>query len=286
MILAFDTLTKLSYEKIGVIVLTLLPGVYQATKKDGTVYYRTSFTYKNKHISLGSYPTPEESHSAYLEALTITKDHSIIIDSYDHTKHILSFGKWVVLINFRDNGLYFKTPIYLKDRYFLYYLNHTDVLKFDVDDLFYYSNHKIMQRGNHLFVADYGLQVSILSRYGIHSFSVPGRDYRFVNGDSTDYRYGNIEIINRYRGVRRELVKGLYQYITKIHLVGDFIVGRYPTEIEAAVAYNKAVNLLKENGINKNFTTNYIEELDEIAYAAMYNRIRINKKLRTYVSES
>ena len=87
-------------------------------------------------------------------------------------------------------------------------------------------------------------------------------------------------------GVRRELVKGLYQYITKVHLVGDFIVGRYPTEIEAAVAYNKAVNFLKENGIVKNFTTNYIEELDEISYAAMYNRIRISKNLRAYVDKS
>lgn len=266
--------------------MPLLPGVYQATKKDGTIYYRTSFTYKNKHISLGSYPTPEDSHSAYLEAITVTKDHTIVLDSYIQNRHILSFDKWVVLLNFRDNGLYFKNPIYLKDRYFLYYLNHKDVLKFDVDDLFYYSTHKIMKRGNHLFVADYGMQVSILSRYGIHSFSVPGRDYRFVNGDSTDYRYGNIEIINRYMGVRRELVKGLYQYITKVHIVGDFIVGRYPTEIEAAVAYNKAVNFLKEKGIVKNFTTNYIEELDEISYAAMYNRIRISKNLRAYIDKS
>lgn len=266
--------------------MPILPGVYQATKKDGTIYYRTSITYKNKHISLGSYPTPEESHTAYLEAVTITKDSSITLDSYIHREHLLTFDKWVVLINFRDNGLYFKNPIYLKNRYFLYYLNHKEILKFDVDDLFYYSNHKIMKRGNHLFVADYGMQVSILSRYGIHSFSVPGRDYFFANGDSTDFRYGNIEIVNRYMGVRRELINGLYQYITKIHVVGDYIVGRYPTEIEAAVAYNKAVNFLKENGINKNYTTNYIEELDEIAYASMYNRIRINKNLRTYAIES
>ncbi|WP_310603756.1 hypothetical protein [Anaerosporobacter sp.] len=264
--------------------MPLLPGVYQATKKDGTIYYRTSFTYKNKHISLGSYPTPEESHNAYLEAITITKDLSITLDSYNRKKHILAFDKWVVLINFRDNGLYFKNPIYLKNQYFLYYLNHKVILKFDVDDLFYYSNHKIMQRGNHLFVADYGMQVSLLSRYGIHSFSVPDKDYRFMNGDNTDYRYGNIEIINRYMGVRKESESGLSQYITKIHLVGDFIVGRYPTEIEAAVAYNKAVNFLKENGIEKNFATNYVEELDAIAYASMYSRIRISRHLREHIN--
>ena len=30
-------------------------GVYTAYKKDGTVYYRSSITHKNKHISLGSF---------------------------------------------------------------------------------------------------------------------------------------------------------------------------------------------------------------------------------------
>ncbi|WP_167958624.1 hypothetical protein [Anaerosporobacter faecicola] len=265
--------------------MALLPGVYQATKKDGTIYYRTSFTYRNKHISLGSYAVQEDSNAAYQEALLITQDCSITLDSYIHRTHYLSFDKWVTLINFRDHGLYFKNPIYLKDRYFFYYLDHKTVLKFDVDDLFYYSKHKIMRRGNHLFVADFGMQISILSRYGIHSFSVPGKDYRFANGDSTDFRYGNIQIMNRYIGVRREQVRGSYQYVAKIHLIGDFIVGRYATETEAAVAYNKAVNFLWEHGVKKNYSTNYIEELDEIAYAALYNKLRISNNLRKYISE-
>ena len=34
-----------------------------------------------------------------------------------------------------------------------YYLSPSHVLKFDPDDLFYYSSHKIMRRGNHYFVA-------------------------------------------------------------------------------------------------------------------------------------
>ena len=45
-----------------------LPGSFQAMKKDGTIYYRSSITYKNKHISLGSFPTEEESHAAYIQA--------------------------------------------------------------------------------------------------------------------------------------------------------------------------------------------------------------------------
>ena len=142
--------------------MALLPGVYKATKKDGSIYYRTSFTYKNKHISLGSYNLEVTSHAAYLEAVYITRDSSITLDSYVHNEHVLSFDKWVSLLNFRDNNLYFKNPIYLKNQYFLYYISHKHVLKFDVDDLFYYSNHKIMIRGNHVFVAVFGMQVSIL----------------------------------------------------------------------------------------------------------------------------
>ena len=42
----------------------MYPGVYIAKKKDGTIYYRSSFTYKSKHISLGSFATEKEAHKA------------------------------------------------------------------------------------------------------------------------------------------------------------------------------------------------------------------------------
>ena len=86
----------------------------------------------------------------------------------------------MILINFRDNGIYFGTPIYARPKFFYYYLSPVDVLKFDIDDLFYYSSRKIMKRGEHLFVADYGMQVNILNRYGIRSFAVAGKDYLFL----------------------------------------------------------------------------------------------------------
>ncbi|MBR4025933.1 MAG: hypothetical protein IKJ01_00050, partial [Lachnospiraceae bacterium] len=43
-------------------------GVYQAVKKDGTIYYRSNITYKNKHISLGSFLTEDLANQAYIEA--------------------------------------------------------------------------------------------------------------------------------------------------------------------------------------------------------------------------
>lgn len=262
--------------------MPLLPGVYEAKKKDGTVYYRASITYQNKHISLGSYTTEDLAHQAYKEACSILNKPTITIDTFQNKVHALGFQKWVVLVNFRDNKLYIKNPIYIMNRYFIYYINKKKLLKFDVDDLFYYSTHKIMNRGGHLFVSDYGSQVNILSRYGIKNYAVPGRDYKFANGDPTDYRYGNIEIINRYHGVTKVTTKGLPIYLAKIHINGDTIVGRYPSEIEAAIAYNKAAALLKEQGVDKEFYENYIGEINEIEYARIYHQVRLSRKIRNY----
>lgn len=277
--------------------MALLPGVYTAKKKDGSLYYRASITYRNKHISLGSFPTEELAHAAYLEADRILKNPDIFLDEdmcsdaarlggnaagfYEETSP-LSFEKWVVLTNFRDNRMYIKTPIYMKNRYFLYYLDRHTILKFAVDDLFFYATHKIMRRGGHLFVADFGMQVNILSRYGIKSFGVPGRDYIFVNGDCYDFRYENIQIINYYNGVLKEMKKGFPIYTAKIHINGDFIIGRYSSETEAAIAYNKAVKILHEKGVTIAYTTNYVAELSREEYAKIYEEVKISKKILNY----
>lgn len=269
------------------VTMAELSGAFPAKKKDGTPYYRSSVTYRGKHISLGSYPDAVLAHDAYLaaSALLTAKEPPLLcctIEDYPLYGGILPFEKWVCLLNFRDNGIYCHTPIYLKNRFFLYYLDFSTPLKFDADDLFYYMRRKILKRGGHLFVSDYGMQVSILSRYGIHSHAVAGRDYRFVNGDSLDYRYGNIEIINRYHGVTKN-TSGRHDIFTaRIHINGDYLIGRYRTEAEAAVAYNKAADHLNQKGVLKHFQRNYIEELSEREYAKLYANIRISKKIRSY----
>lgn len=263
-----------------------LPGVFQATKKDGTRYYRASVTYHSRHISLGSFSDEPAAHEAYRLAcsLLFEKRHYISdplheIESYAELNLPLSFDKWVMLLNLRDHDMYCRNPIYLANRFFYYCLDPETLLKFDVDDLFFYMNHKIMRRGGHLFVADYGMQLNILSRYGIRSHAVPGRDYIFANNDPHDFRYANIELINRYYGVCKKLRRGQDIYEVKIHLNGDILVGRYRSETEAAVAYNKAVDILRSRGIEKNFPENYIEGIDEVAYAKYYNNARISRKL-------
>lgn len=61
-----------------------------------------------------------------------------------------------------------------------------------------------MRRGNHYFVSDYGMQLTLTSRYGIKNYAVPGRDYCFRNGDPTDFRRENLQIHNIYHGVRKQ----------------------------------------------------------------------------------
>lgn len=260
----------------------MLQGVFKAYKKDRTRYYRASITYRNKHISLGSFDTEEEANSAYNEAKEVLGGEKQISDYNSSIR--LDFKKWVTLINVRDNGMYIKTPIYLRKKYFEYYLSQDTALKFDVDDLFYYSNHSIMARDGYLFVADYGMQVNILSRYGIKNHAVEGRDFIFANGDNTDYRYSNIVVINKYYGVERIEKNGRYFYRTKIHLLGDYIVGVYNDEIQAAVAYNKAADMVRKAGMDKSFPENYIEELSAIEYAKIYSGVAVSKKIRDFAT--
>ena len=45
-----------------------MTGVSQATKKNGSIYYRSGITYRGRHISLGSFSTEAAAAAAYLDA--------------------------------------------------------------------------------------------------------------------------------------------------------------------------------------------------------------------------
>ena len=259
------------------------PGVYQAIKKDGTIYYRSNITYQNKHISLGSFSVEDDASKAYFEASNLLSS-NIKLEEVNDFLTCLSFEKAVSLINFRDNRLYIGNPIYLRKNYFSYYLSEDEELKFDIDDLFYYSSHKILQKKGHLYINDYGMQVTLFSRYGIRNHSVCNRDYYFVNGDESDFRYSNIVIVNPYYGVFRfQTPQGTYRYRVKLHIHGNFTIGIYSTEIKAAIAYNKAVDLAKSYGIPKNYPENYIVDLSPKDYADIYIKLKISEKFLNYL---
>lgn len=263
----------------------MLSGVSVAKQKNGTIYYRSSITYRNKHISLGSFPTEEDAGTAYLDALKLISDSSIDIINIAYQHLTLAFDKAVILLNFRDNNLYFKNPIYLRKGYFSYFLSPSQELKFDIDDLFYYSSHKIQKRGGHLFVSDYGMQYSILARYGIKPYAVAGRDYSFSNGDTSDFRYSNIIVLNHFHGVQQIQKNGITKYQAMIHINGNYKIGTYSTEEKAAIAYNKAADLAKASGINKNFPENYVDAYSPKEYADIYTKLKISKRYLTHLEE-
>lgn len=266
-------------------------GVFTAKKKDGTIYYRSSFTFKNRHISLGSFSKEVDAHAAYNEALSIiNSDYSL--DKCLNTYSTLSFDKIVILANFRDNNIYSPNPIYVSSKIIYYYLSIDEILKFDIDDLFYYSSHHIQKRGGHLFVADLGSQINLVNRYGIKNHAVEGKDYIFVNGDNTDYRYSNIQIINEYQGVHLLDNDQTYKYLGKktkkqhyktvIHINGNFIVGIYDSKEKAAIAYNKAAEILMSKGIKKTFTLNTIAKMTTKKYKLLYDSISISEEIVNY----
>ena len=252
----------------------MLPGVSKNIKKNGTPYYRAGITYRNKHISLGSFSYEETAFQAYLDASKILQDDSCSIDG-DFSGYTLAFPKIITLLNFRDNRIYIKTPIYIRQNYFQYFLTPTVDLKFDMDDLFYYSTRTISVRKGHYFVADYGMQVTIFSRYGIKNHGVKGRDYIFANGDETDYRYSNIIVINPYHGVTRCTHRNRVAYRVRIHLKSNYVIGYYEDEVKAAIAYNKAVDAAHDAGITKNFPINFIDDCSNRQYAQIYSQIQL-----------
>ncbi|MBR1854598.1 MAG: hypothetical protein IJ794_15890 [Lachnospiraceae bacterium] len=242
-------------------------------------------TYRRKHISLGSFSCEADAHLAYLEGQRLSTDPQVTLIQYTEQSP-LAFEKWVSLINFRDNGIYFGTPIYMGQKLFYYHLSPTKTLKFDMDDLFYFSSHKIMCRGNHYFVADYGMQVNLITRYGIKNYAVEGRDFRFLNGDPTDFRRENLEILNIYHGVQKTTKNGQPVFAARIHIRGKVLIGRYTSAEEAAIAYNKAIDILKKNGCDKAFTPNYIEGMSPSRYADLYTKLEISPRISDYPKNS
>ena len=62
-------------------------------------------------------------------------------------------------------------------------------------------------------------------------------------------------------------------------------VGVYTSEIEAAIAYNKAIDLLKKAGVDKAYTPNYMEGISPDVYADLYASVQVAPGLLHYRSE-
>lgn len=251
-------------------------GIYIAYDKNDNPYYRVAVTLNGHHVSLGNFKSESDSLKCYEEYIRIVSDNDISAEQYDKEMK-LSFEKFILLINYRDNHVYFPKPIYLKKNFFLYYLEPGFVLKFDKDDLFFYINHKILKRGNRLYYNDFGIQTTLKEKYNIPVYGVLNRDYRFINNDCFDFRYSNIEILNKFHGIEKTSKNNKISYKVKINLKGYHYVGTYPTELEACIAYNKAADIIKQNH-NINYKQND-PEISAKQYADIYSKLKISPKI-------
>ncbi len=56
--------------------------------------------------------------------------------------------------------------------------------------------------------------------------------------------------------------------------------------VTAAIAYNKAVDVLHQNGLNKNYNMNYIDSVSPREYAEIYSNLKISPKLLAFRPDS
>lgn len=238
--------------------------------------YKVYFVYKCQKIYLAT-------STSYKEADALLKEAEMIMTLPPGIPHFAPFKlnvqKIVCLCNLRDHQHYIKNPIYLYPTYFHYYLSATCVLTFDLKDLFYFSTYKIHQRGHYLYTQDSISQKSILSRFGIMNYSVIGKDYRFKNGNPYDFRQQNLEIINPYKGVTKKEKGGCIFYTASICLPKKLIIGHYTSEVEAAIAYNKALDLLARYEHPLTSSRNSIPFLTRTEYEAIYHRLSLSPRL-------
>ncbi|MHC1749914.1 MAG: hypothetical protein AB9856_16700 [Cellulosilyticaceae bacterium] len=247
-----------------------------------TPHYRVYYLYKKHKIYLGLYP----SEATALEALQLVE--SLMIQEgvpfslkklVPPNEMLLSFKKYISLINFRDNGLLIHNPIYIFKDYFKYYLAPDLSLTFDMKDLLFFSSNKIYKRGNYLYTKNALVQTSLLNRYGIEGYSKPGIDYYFKNGDPYDFRRQNLIVCTIYKGVSTRVHNNKTFYATKIFNEKNIVVGHYKTENEAAIAYNKACDFLESLGTPREYPRNELPFLTASEYLSLYNAISISPRL-------
>jgi len=245
--------------------------------KNSIIRYKVYFVYQSKKIYLGLFDTTLAANNALLEAEAIM-DHPIDIAHY--TCASIDYKKFISLCNFRKQHVYIKNPICIYDHYFCYYFDKDIVFTFDMKDLLFFSTYKICKRGHYIYTQDSVTQQSILSRFGIHPHSVCGVDYVFRNGNPYDFRRENLEVVNAYKGVTHKMRNQESVYITKIFINQNLIIGHYPSGLEAAIAYNKAIDILFENGNARDYIKNTIPYLTLTEYNQIYDRLAISPRIK------
>lgn len=249
--------------------------IYPVQKKDKTDY-RVYYLFHSKKVYIGLYPSLTLAKQAYAFAEELLQSCWGIEDLKEAK---ISFLKCVSLINLRDHNMYLTSPIYVHDNYFDYYLSTELKLIFDLQDLFFFSTNKIHKRGNYIYIENSVSQTSILNRFHIPPNSVYNVDYYLINGNRYDFRRKNICVINHYIGVSREIKYKEEVYVARIIQKVPLVIGHYNSELKAAIAYNKAAELIMSKDSSKYYKLNQIDYLTSTEYNAIYEALPISPRL-------
>lgn len=248
--------------------------IYPATNERYRVYY----LHKTKKIYIGLYNTYEEALLAYNFVEKLFTNHLSLDDYVSH--YPIAFEKFIACINFRDNHMYFKTSIYVHSDHFKYYISPDLYLIFDLKDLLYFSTKRIHKRGDYLYTYIGDQQENILKRFGFNKSMTYLKDYTFINGNRYDFRRKNIHVINHYYGVSLETKYNKPTYVTRITINRRIlVVGHYASEMLAAIAYNKALDLVTTSLKEHNYSKNNFPFLTRQEYDSLYESLPISKRL-------
>lgn len=258
-----------------------MPYIYAVSNKTPP-QYRLYYPYHKHKIYIGLYDL-EETALAALSLIESIMAQDAVPFSLQNPKSpnesLLPSKKYISLLNLRDNGILIHNPIYIYKDYFKYYLSQSTVLTFDMRDLLFFSTNKIYQRGNYFYTKNTFMQTNLLSRYGIAPHSKLGVHYHFKNNNPYDLRRENLEITSHYKGVITTTRQGNTIYITKIFNQKTIVVGHYKTENDAAIAYNKACDILQGTGVMREYARNELPFLTHTEYLEIYNSILISPRL-------
>ncbi|MGL4798730.1 MAG: hypothetical protein ACRCWY_04925 [Cellulosilyticaceae bacterium] len=250
---------------------------YIYPKQSGTLLkYRVYYMYQSKKIYIGLYETEKDAQDAYALVDTLMQG-NFSLDDYPHSP-LLSYQKFISLANFKNNGKYFNTPIYIEPPHFKYFLDEQLYLLFDMRDLLFIANYRIHLKGNYLYLTIGIRQENLLKRFGIPNHATYGTDYICLNGNRYDLRRSNLSILNHYHGVQVEQRYNVTTYVTRIFLKTYLVVGHYETEMLAAIAYNKAVDLVASTS-SSTYEKNEFPFLTRHEYTQLYEKLRVSKRL-------
>ncbi|MGL4345591.1 MAG: hypothetical protein ACRCTE_10360 [Cellulosilyticaceae bacterium] len=244
--------------------------------KNNFTQYTVYYLYKSKKIYIGIYNSEIEAQEAYNYTNRVFRE-GISIETYSPGR--IAFQKFITLVNFRDHGMFINHPIYVCSGYFKYFFSEEVYLILDLKDLFYFSTYKIYRRGHYLYTSSSHSQQSILTRFGITPKSTYGKDYMFVNGNRYDLRRENIIVLNHYHGVSCKIKDDKPLYTTRIYHEKNIVVGHYTSEIQAAIAYNKAAHILLERGVCRTYPLNTIPYLTQSEYDSLYVSLSLSPRL-------